>query len=75
MFHVEHRNNHGQSHRGHSPRDPNSLINGAYPVYRTFGVTTWEGDKVNNIEAQKLVAYLLKTHEGIVLIGLRRGLS
>ncbi len=50
---------------GHSPRELSSVVNGEYSVYRTFGVTTWEGDTVSNENAQKLVKYLLDQIEKI----------
>ncbi|MCG8634166.1 MAG: substrate-binding domain-containing protein [Desulfobacterales bacterium] len=48
---------------GYSPRDPQALLNGSYPLYRTFSMTTWEGEQVENPEADKLVAYLLRQME------------
>jgi len=48
---------------GHSPKDLDHMLAGGYPAYRTFDITTWEGDTVNNPKAKALVAFLLKQIE------------
>lgn len=51
---------------GYSPHDPASLLNGKYPFYRTYSLTTWS-NKQNNKLAQPLVdfvvEYIEKHHE------------
>ena len=39
---------------------PENLLNLNYAIYRTFNVTTWEGDNLRNPHAQKLVNYLME---------------
>jgi phosphate transport system substrate-binding protein len=46
---------------GYSPVIPEHLISGKYPLYRTYNLTTWEGEKTKNPLAHQLVSYLLKT--------------
>ncbi|MDH5189996.1 MAG: hypothetical protein OEW89_01975 [Gammaproteobacteria bacterium] len=45
---------------GIAPEDTDALIRTAYPIYRTYGITTWTG-KNKNPHAEKLVRYLLDT--------------
>ncbi|MBF0381279.1 MAG: substrate-binding domain-containing protein [Magnetococcales bacterium] len=45
---------------GVSPYDLRALIEGKYPFYRVFNLTTWEQPGVRNTEAEKLVKYLIK---------------
>ena len=45
---------------GLSPDDPVRLVSGEYPLYRTFNITTWEGEGIANPKAQRLVSHLLK---------------
>jgi hypothetical protein len=44
----------------HSPFDKGELASGRYPLYRVYNLTTWNGDRVANPEAQKLVEYILQ---------------
>ena len=46
-----------------SPSDNEKLVNGDYPLYRTFNVTTWELKP--NVEAQKLLKHLTDYMENI----------
>ena len=48
---------------GVSPYDQKPLISGEYPIYASYYLTTWEGENVENPEAQKLVKYLLEEGE------------
>lgn len=48
---------------GVSPYNQEHLISGKYPIYRGYYLTTWEGENVENPEANKLVNYLLKQSE------------
>lgn len=50
---------------GYDPTDKEAIAKRLYPFYRTYNVTTWAGDKVNNDNAKKLVEYLLKESAGI----------
>ena len=45
---------------GHPPTDVAALASGAYPIYRTYNLTTWGGAGVENRHAKGLVAYLLR---------------
>jgi ABC-type phosphate transport system substrate-binding protein len=45
---------------GHDPKDLSGLESGKYPLYRVYTLTTWEGEGVENQEAQKLVDFLLE---------------
>lgn len=44
---------------GHEPSDIAALAAGAYPIYRTYNLTTWEGPGVENRHARGLVEHLL----------------
>ncbi len=39
---------------------PKNLLSLDYSIYRTFNLTSWEGDNIRNPHAQKLVDYLMK---------------
>ncbi len=43
------------------PRNNTKLIAGAYPIYRTYNLTTWKSPK--NRQAQRLVQYLIEYME------------
>lgn len=45
---------------GHAPDDTAALVSGAYPLYRTYNLTTWEGAAVENRQAQALIEHLLR---------------
>ena len=45
---------------GHAPSDTAALAAGAYPLYRTYNLTTWEGAGMENRHAQGLVEHLLR---------------
>jgi ABC-type phosphate transport system substrate-binding protein len=45
---------------GKDPADPGHLVSGRYPFYRTYNITTWQGENVRNPEAEKLAEHLLK---------------
>ena len=45
---------------GYSPYDSASLASGEYPLYRTYSITTWEGEGIASPKAQELVSHLLK---------------
>lgn len=45
---------------GASPLEPDRLVAGDYPLYRTFVITTWENPESANPRARALVAHLLK---------------
>ncbi len=45
---------------GHAPTDTAALASGAYPLYRTYNLTTWEGAAAENRHAQGLVEYLIR---------------
>jgi len=44
---------------GLDPSDAQHLVSGDYPLYRTYNITTWEGENDKNPHAQKLVERLL----------------
>ncbi len=48
---------------GHAPGDLDFLLNGKYPAYKTFNITTWEGKGVENPDAEKLADFILKQVE------------
>lgn len=48
---------------GYSPEDHSDLISAHYPLYRTYSLTTWEGENTANPGARKLVEYILKKSE------------
>ncbi|MGD2080007.1 MAG: hypothetical protein PVJ36_02605 [Nitrospirota bacterium] len=48
---------------GLDPRNLEHLVSGDYPLYRTFSVTTWEGEGVGNPRARELVEHLLNEVE------------
>ena len=48
---------------GYDPDDLSGLASGKYPLYRVYTLTTWEGEEVENFEAQQLVDFLLKQTE------------
>ena len=50
---------------GHAPADTSALAAGAYPLYRTYNLTTWEGAGVENRHAHGLVEFLLREAEKI----------
>ncbi len=45
---------------GYSPDNPQHIISGKYPLHFIFNITTWEGKRVENPHAKKLVEYLLQ---------------
>jgi len=45
---------------GLDPKDAQNLVSGDYPLYRTYNITTWEGENDKNPHAQKLVDMLLE---------------
>jgi ABC-type phosphate transport system substrate-binding protein len=48
---------------GYSPTDGNAIATNRYPFYRTYNITTWEGEGMENPRARALVDYLLKEVE------------
>lgn len=50
---------------GYRPDDDRAILRLQYPFYRTYNVTTWEGDGVDNRKARDLVAYLLRETENL----------
>jgi ABC-type phosphate transport system substrate-binding protein len=50
---------------GYSPNDYKALASLKYPFYRTYNITTWEGEGVANPKAAKLLEYLMKEVEKI----------
>ena len=50
---------------GVHPKDLQQVVAGAYPLYRVFNVTTWEGSNLEKPHALKLVQYLMKQVEGL----------
>ena len=50
---------------GRDPGDVSSLLSGAYPLYRTYSLTTWEDESTKNPLAQKVVEYVLQKAENI----------
>lgn len=50
---------------GYSPRRKEHTLYLRYPLYRVYGLTTWEGKGLENPKAQKLVEFLLKQSEEI----------
>lgn len=50
---------------GLHPQDLSHMQIGDYPFYRTFNMTTWEGEGTKNTFARKLVDHLLKKVEQI----------
>ncbi len=49
---------------GYAP-EPENLRTLDYSIYRTFNVTSWEGDNTRNPHAQKLVEYLMENADQI----------
>lgn len=45
---------------GHRPNDSKALALLQYPFYRTYNLTTWEGNATGNKHAQKLVEFMIK---------------
>ncbi len=45
--------------------EPDNLRNLDYSIYRTFNITSWEGDTTQNSDAQKLVQYLMENSDQI----------
>lgn len=45
---------------GFAPTDIQALVTGKYPIYRTYNITTWEGQGIASGHAAGLVAYLNK---------------
>jgi len=45
------------------PTNNAKLISGAYPLYRTYNVTTWKAISTKNAKAQKLVKFLIEYME------------
>ncbi len=45
---------------GYAPDNRSSLMSGKYPIYRTYNLTTWEGEGVKHSHALGLVQYVLK---------------
>jgi ABC-type phosphate transport system substrate-binding protein len=43
---------------GYAPNDLTALAAGNYPIYKTFYITTWKGERVENPHAKKLLEYL-----------------
>jgi phosphate transport system substrate-binding protein len=50
---------------GYSPSDAEALAVGNYPYYRTYNLTTWTSEGLENPAAAALVDYLIKAVEGI----------
>ena len=48
---------------GYRPNDSNALASLKYPFYRTYTLTTWEGKRAENKNAQKLVDYMKREFE------------
>lgn len=48
---------------GYAPDDLAALVSGKYPLYRVYNLTTWEGEGLENPEAQKLVDHLMEQAE------------
>ncbi len=45
---------------GYDSYEPDHLISLRYPLYRTYNITTWEGEGITNSHALKLVDHILK---------------
>jgi ABC-type phosphate transport system substrate-binding protein len=52
---------------GFLPSDTGALASLKYPVYRTYNITTWEGEGVENPLARELVEYLMRESEKLDL--------
>jgi ABC-type phosphate transport system substrate-binding protein len=67
MWMVRHHQQEGQLKalklNGHGPNELDHLLSGDYPIYRTYNITTWKGEAVQNPLALKLADYLLKQAE------------
>jgi phosphate transport system substrate-binding protein len=50
---------------GYSPGDTEAMAAGNYPFYRTYNLTTWTGEGLENPDAEALVDYLINAAEGI----------
>lgn len=48
---------------GHSPNDSKALAALKYPFYRTYTLTTWDGNSTASQKARKLVNYMIKEFE------------
>jgi len=48
---------------GVSANDPEAVASLRYPYYRVYNITTWEGKRLENAKARKLVEYLIKEVE------------
>jgi phosphate transport system substrate-binding protein len=70
---VEHHRNMGEVRAlridGHPPTDIAALAGSKYPFYRTYNLTTWTGEGLDNPAAKALVDYLFKAVERIDLAG------
>lgn len=49
----------------YDPGDLSALASGKYPLYRVYTFTTWEGEGIENPEAQKLVDFLLEQTDSL----------
>ncbi len=45
---------------GINPTELQALIDGRYPFYKTFSITTWGGSSVENSHAKDLKTFLLQ---------------
>jgi len=43
---------------GYSPMDIDALLDGRYPFYRVYNITTWESDETRNPVADELLHYI-----------------
>lgn len=50
---------------GHAPTDNAALISGAYPLYRTYSITSWANEPARNAIADDLVDYLIENFERV----------
>lgn len=53
---------------GYAPEDLHALLTGHYPIYKTFNITTWEGEELENRHAERFVAYLKRKIEELDVI-------
>lgn len=50
---------------GYPPEDLDALLNGKYPFYKTFSITTWEVSHIENPDAGKLAQFILEKVESL----------
>lgn len=50
---------------GYSPMDIDALLDGRYPFYRVYNITTWESDETRNPLADELLQYVRNNFKSV----------